>query len=206
MTGSFMRFYKKLKPTIIFGWLCIYLLPFNIAHAQDQTANLPTKSAQSKLLIQSATLERKAENLLLHTAIDIQFSQAIDKALLKGFTLQYILEFQLSVPRKYWFSDEIVTITRPIEVRYHALSRQYILVENGQRSSFANLSALAAGMRQLSPIQVIPISQLEADKPYEAALLIRLDYRQLPSAIQDQAKSDWQMTSQRAHWQPSLFE
>jgi len=163
----------------------------------------------SHLLIKHAALEEDRQGLLkLNSSIDVVFSDAIKETLHKGFTLHYVLEFQLSLPVKYWFNNEIVTITEPMSLTYHPLSRQYILVQNGLHQSFSTLDDVAASLEPLSPIDVLNKAILEADEPYEAVLLMRLQYKKLPSALQKQAKNSesWKMTSQRFEWKPELFK
>lgn len=197
-----MRFCKKLNTLFI-----LLILNIGVVLAGPALAAVDADGDdQSHLLIRSANFSQQAEKLILNTEIEITFSDAINQVLLKGFKLHYVLEFQLSVARKYWFNDEIITVTRPIDISYHALSRQYILMEGNQRKSFSQLSSLAEELSTLTPLTVLSMTLLEPDQPYIAAVLMRLDYRKLPSTIRQSAKQSWQMTSQRAQWQPSLFK
>jgi len=51
-------------------------------------------------------------------------------------------------------------------------------------------------------------SDVEKGLLYKALLLMRLDYKKLPKALQVDAigSDDWKMTSQRFEWTPSLFK
>ncbi len=164
--------------------------------------------SESHLLIKQADLAEVQNALVLNTGVDIGFSDEIEQALRKGFTLHYLLEFQLSLPVKYWFNDEVVTITENIELSYHPLARQFLMVQDGVGQSFSTLDAVASAFKQLDPINVIALATLEKGEPYEAALLVRLDIKALPNTLQEQAEDSnaWEMTSQRLEWKPELLQ
>lgn len=163
---------------------------------------------QSNLLIQQAEIANSQEVYYLYPQAELKLSDDVQQTLDKGFKLNFILEFQLSLPRKYWFSDEVVTVTQPITLFYHPLSRRYLLTQGRYEKSLANLKEVAAEFLQLRPIKIFTEDQIEHDRPYEAAVLIRLDYRKLPSAIKfNQEKSSaWHLTSQRFEWKPNLIK
>lgn len=174
------------------------LLVTSYAYADDQ----------SNIFIQRAEIAKSQEIYYLYPQAELKLSDEVKQTLDKGFKLNFILEFQLSLPRKYWFSDEIVTVTQPITLFYHPLSRRYLLTQGRYEKSLANLKEVAAEFLQLRPIKVFAENQIELDQPYEAALLIRLDYRKLPSAIKvnQEESSAWQLTSQRFEWKPDLIK
>ena len=70
--------------------------------------------ANNKMLIKNAELLALDDDYFLNANIEVKFGDEIEQTLLKGFELNFILEFQLASPRQYWFDDEIVTITYPI--------------------------------------------------------------------------------------------
>jgi hypothetical protein len=175
---------------------CLFLISYAFA------------DVQSNLLIQQAEIANSQEVYYLYPQAELKLSDEVKQTLDKGFKLNFILEFQLSLPRKYWFSDEIVTVTQPITLIYHPLSRRYLLTQGRYEKSLANLKEVAAEFLQLRPIKVFSENQIEHDQPYEAALLIRLDYRKLPSAIKynQEESSAWDLTSQRFEWKPNLIK
>lgn len=162
----------------------------------------------SHLKIKQAALSKAQSQLVLNAEVDIDFSDEIEQALRKGFTLRYLLEFQLALPVKYWFNDEIVTITEKIDLSYHPLARQFLVVQDGVGQSFQNLDSVAKAFKRIQPVDIIALDVLEKDAPYEAVLLMRLDVKALPKTLQERAanSSAWDMTSQRYEWKPELFK
>jgi hypothetical protein len=197
MMGFTMHYYKKFNHLLIEGVVVLAILLLTVTHVHAST---------NSLLIKSADLTQVDDEYWLSANVDVKFSEEVEQTLQKGFDLNFILEFQLALPRKYWFDDEIITITQPITLSYHPLSRQYLMTQAGQHKSFANLNGVIREFSSLQPIKVIKKNEIEKGEPYKALLLIRLDYKKLPKALQDDVEdlSAWQMTSQRYEWVPVI--
>lgn len=194
MTASFMLYCKKIKQS-----LCglILLLFVNLALADGNS-----------LHIRSANLITFKEDILLNADAEINFNPEMEKAVLKGFTFNFLIEFQLFLPRKYWFNNEITTTTQQVSLSYHALTRQYIVIRNEQQRNYASLDEAMEDLSIIQDWKVFQKSDVEKGESYQAALLMRLDQKKLPKALQVESigSGDWKMTSQRFEWSPSLFK
>lgn len=194
MTAFFMHYCKKIKQL-----LCILGL---LLFASSALA------ADGSLHIRSANLITFEDDVLLNADAEINFSPEMEKAILKGFTFNFLIEFQLIVPRKYWFNDEIATTVQQVSVSYHALSRQYIVMRNEQQRTYASLDEAIEDLSIIQDLKVFQKSDVEKGEPYLAVLLMRLDHKKLPKALQVEgmASNDWKMTSQRFEWSPNIFK
>jgi hypothetical protein len=192
MTASFTRYYKKINVTVIF--LSLLFLVTAVS------------AADSRLIIKSAELISSDEQYLLKADLELNLSDEVEDALNKGVQLNFLVEFQLTSPRKYWFDDEIITVTRNVAFSYHALSRQYLINRNNHQQSFVNLAEAKAEFSRLHEWKVFDKSLLKSDETYQAALRVRLDQSKLPKPIQVDAlgSEQWNMISQRYRWAPTL--
>lgn len=192
MTAFFTRYYKKTNLTVI---LLCSLLVATAAWAVD-----------SRLTIKTAELVASDEQYFLNADFDLNFSDEVEDALSKGVQLNFLVEFQLTSPRKYWFDDEIITVTNTVSLSYHALSRQYLINRDNHQQSFGSLSEARAEFTRLRNWKMFDKSLLKPDETYSAALRIRLDQTKLPKPIQVDAigAEEWNMISQRYRWTPSL--
>lgn len=197
MMAFFMRFYKKFNRSflILVGISLILLLPLQVY-------------ASNKMMIKSADLMALEDDYVLNATIEVKFNEEIEQTLLKGFELHFILEFQLASPRKYWFDDEIVTITHPIILSYHPLSRQYLMTQSGGQKAFATLAEVSSEFANLRQIKIIKKSEVEKGEPYKALLLLRLDNKKLPKTIQDEEADPTalEMKSQLFEWVPTILK
>ena len=194
MTAFFMHYCKSIKQFLLAGFLALVT---NLAIASNGSLN-----------IINADLEAQDDVYVLNADIEIKLNEEIEQAILKGFELNFIIEFQLVAPRKYWFDDEIVTVTRRVALNYHALSRQYLLTRGEQQKTFATLQEAIDSLSVISDLKVFQKTEVEKEVPYKATLLMRLDKTKLPKALQGDAISleEWKMTSQRYEWSPNLFK
>lgn len=194
MTAFFMPYCKKIRQLLCALGLLLFA---NLAFAAGNT-----------LLIRSASLTALEDGVFLNADAEINFGPEIEKAILKGYTFNFLIEFQLQVPRKYWFNDEIATVVQQVSLSYHALSRQYIVMRNEQQKTYANLDEAIEDLSAIHDLKVLELSDLEKGETYQAVLLMRLDHKKLPKTLQVEGmtSNNWEMTSQRFEWSPNLFK
>jgi hypothetical protein len=192
--GFFMHCCKKIKQLFVVGLLAFF--------------SIAALAANSSLNIKSAELEAREDSYLLNADVDIKLSNAIEEAINKGFELNFLIEFQLAKPRKYWFDDEIATLTHEVSLSYHALSRQFLVVRGNQQKTFVRLDEAIDDLSTISDLKVFQKSEVEKGERYKAVLLMRLDTKKLPKTLQGEAigSDDWKMSSQRFEWAPDLFK
>lgn len=188
MMAFFMHYYKKINK-----FLCFLLLAICAQSAIASGTSMHIRSAE--LVAVDGTYELNAD-------VDMRFSPKAEEAISKGFVLNYIVEFQLSKPKKYWFDDEIITVSEEISLNYHALSRQYLVTRGDQQRAFVRLDEALDDLSDISAIKVIKQTMIEKDDLYKAVLLMRLDTKKLPQALQ--AEEEWHMKSQRLEWWPNF--
>ncbi|MCB5185543.1 DUF4390 domain-containing protein [Methylobacillus gramineus] len=163
-------------------------------------------AAQSSLQIKSAELLPIEEAYLLDADFELTLSPAVEEAVNKGMSLNFLVEFQVVSPRKYWFDDEIVSLTSKVSLNYHALSRQYLVNRDGHQLSFTSIQEAKEELSSIKGWQVLEKDLLKKGETYQAAVRMRLDQSKLPKALQVDTLSseDWNMVSERFRWTPAL--
>ena len=189
----FMRFFKKISFKKLSAACLLALLA---------VASPLGFASGSNIEIKSAELQLQDNHYVLDADIEINFDKDIEEAINKGVPLNFVVEFQIVSPRKYWFDDEVVTVTQNITLSYHALTRQYLVNRSAHQQSFETLSEAKQAMVVLADWKVAEKSLLIKDEVYRAALLIRLDQTKLPKAIQVEAigSEKWSLTSEKFEW------
>ena len=187
----FTRYYKKLlngfRLGAIFSLISVSIIAF---------------AASSSIDIKEAELHAIDDYYALSANVEVSFDDTIEAAVNKGVPLHFLIEFQVVKPRKYWFDDEIETVTRSVVLSYHALSRQYLVTRGAHQKSFESLAEAEQELMVFDDWKVLDKAQIEKNEPYNAALLVRLDQTKLPKAIQVDAISSekWNLTSQKFEW------
>ncbi len=187
MMVSFMRCYKKIS--LFFALLCI---------------SAQALAVSSNIEIRAVELKPVGESYRLGADLEISFDEDIEEAVNKGVELNFLYEFQLVNPRTFWFDNEVVTITKNIKVSYHALSRHYLVSDDGRQTSHEILSEAMIELMQIEDWKVVDKALIEAGEDYRAALLVRLDQDKLPKAIQVDTigSEDWDLISGKFEWVP----
>ena len=165
-------------------------------------------AGSSSMNIRSASLAALDDSYALNADVDMKFSEKMEEAISKGFELNFLIEFQLAKPRKYWFDDEVVTVTHHVTLSYHALSRQFLVIRGDQQKAFVRLDEATDDLSEISDLKVFQKAEVKKGEHYKAAVLMRLDPKKLPKVLQGDAmgSDDWKMSSQRFEWVPSLFK
>jgi regulatory protein YycI of two-component signal transduction system YycFG len=194
MMVSFMRYCKKIK--VIFCVVALVLFSSSVV------------AEAGSLRLRSANLTVYEGDYLLNADAEINIAAEMEKAILKGFTFNFLIEFQLVSPKKYWFDDELVTTTQQVSLSYHALTRQYIVIRNDQQRAYANLDEALEDLSIIQDMKVFQEADVERGERYKAVLLMRLDQKKLPKALQIEGmtSSEWKLSSQRFEWTPNLFK
>ena len=189
MTDSFTRCFKK------FSFFLLVL-----------TSSFALQAWAEGIQVKSAELIPIDNSYQLDADFEIDFSPEVEAALNKGVQLSFLIEFQLVQPREYWFDDEITTKSQLIQLRYHALSRKYLVNVEQHQKSFATLEEAVDELSRLRDWDVLAKSDIVKGENYIANLRFRLDHSRLPKALQVEALSSekWTLVSERYRWVPNF--
>ena len=154
------------------------------------------------IVARNPVLEPDGDGYVLSADFDLNFNPRLEEAVNKGVTLSFVIDFELIRPRWYWFDDEAVKVSKPIQLSYHALTRQYRLSSGGLSQGFSSLDSALRVMSRLRHWRVLDNAMIGAGRTYQAAVRMRFDLAQLPKTFQVNALSnrDWNMTSEWVRW------
>lgn len=189
MMASSMRYFKRISLFIAISFLCFQAI-----------------ASSGSIIIKSADLTLNGESYRLNADLEIDLNEKIEEAINKGVNVTFLYEFTLVKPRTLWFNKEITTASTHISVSYHALSRQYLVSQNGRQTSHEILSEAMIELVQLYDWKVLDKSMVNPDETYDATLNVKLDQSKLPKAIQVESigSENWSMVSEPYEWVPKL--
>ncbi len=165
---------------------------------------LLASAAPQHILIKNADLKLAGEFYMLNADLEISLGEKVEAAINKGVPVEFVYEFELVRPRLLWLDAEEAKKSTRIKVSYHALSRQYLVTQDGRQTSHDILSEAMIELVQLYDWKVFNKSIIEPSKKYQAILSMRLDQSKLPKAIQVDAigSEDWNLASEKFEWVP----
>lgn len=150
----------------------------------------------------SARVESTEDGYRLDAEFDIQFSSRLEEMANRGVTLYFVVDFELSRPRWYWFDEKPVQLTQTYRISYTPLLRQYRLSSGGAYQNFTRFDDVVRALSRVRGWAVAEKGALRKEGGYQASIRMRLDTAQLPKPFQINAvaSSDWSLSSEWYRW------
>jgi hypothetical protein len=162
-----------------------------------------TPSRADEILVTRAVLEATEEGYFLAADFELELSSRLEDALSKGVPLFFLVEFEATRPRWYWFDERAAIASQTWRLSFHALTRTYRLSSGALTQSFPTLSEAMRALSRVRSWFVADRVQLKPDTRYMAAVRMRLDTTQLPKPFQVSALAnrDWTLASNWYRWE-----
>lgn len=132
----------------------------------------------------AAALRATEEGLVLSADFAFELNPRLGEVVANGVPLYFLVEFEVSRPRWYWFDEKTAASHLQLRLSYHALSRQYRLSSGPLQQNFPSLREALDVLRRVRNWLVAERSVLHPDTNYEAVLRMRLDVSLLPKPFQ----------------------
>ncbi|MGB0721376.1 MAG: DUF4390 domain-containing protein [Gammaproteobacteria bacterium] len=146
----------------------------------------------------------KDDSYLLDARIDVALTEGVLEALNSGVPLEFNLELEVVEKRPVFWDRVIRSRDRAFRLRYHTLSRTYLLtrLENDETSAHHTLSSAIGAMANLKAEPLMRRGGLYRGLRYGVRLRLGLDLDALPSPLQVPARfsKDWQLVSPWFKW------
>jgi len=142
-------------------------------------------------------LRAAEEGVVLNAEFTFELNARLGEAVSNGVPLYFVIEFDLTRPRWYWFDEKTASKRVQVRLSYHALPRQYRLSTGVVQQHFDSLSEALDVLRHVRNWLVVERGIAASDARYEAAVRMRLDTELLPKPIQVSALTsrDWNLES-----------
>lgn len=166
------------------------------------TVWLGSSQAADKSMVREAEIQATPQGYVLSTDVDIALNRTLEDALSKGITLPFLLEFELTRPRSWWFDESIAEATRKQRIYYHLLLRRYIVESGYTTRTAATLGEALTLLGRVDDWQVLERGALRAGHRYDGRVRFRLDTAQLPKplSIGAVASDRWELVTPWYEW------
>jgi hypothetical protein len=152
--------------------------------------------------VRSVAIEPAEDGWNLDAAFDVQFNPRLEEAVNRGVALYFVIEFELSRPRWYWFDEKPVVASQTYKISYSPLLRQYRFTIGNVSQNFARFEEVTRVLSRLRGWHVADKGAIKKDQVYQAAVRMRLDTAQLPKPFQLNAiaSREWTLASDWHRW------
>ena len=154
------------------------------------------------IAVKNVVLDAAEDGWSIDAEFDIHFSPRLEEAVNRGVPLYFVVEFELSRPRWYWFDEKPVVQSQTYKITYTPLLRQYRLSMGNTYQNFNSFEEVTRVLSRLRGWHVADKGALKKDQVYQAAVRMRLDTAQLPKPFQLNAiaSRDWTLESDWHRW------
>ena len=154
------------------------------------------------ITLKSAKVEAVEEGWQLDAEFDIQFTPRLEESVNRGVPLYFVLEFEMSRPRWYWFDEKPVRFSQTYKISYTPLLRQYRLSVGNVYQNFASFEEVTRVLSKLRGVAIADHNAIKKDSAFQASVRLRLDTAQLPKPFQLNAiaSRDWSLSSDWQRW------
>jgi hypothetical protein len=147
-------------------------------------ASLAVMARADEIEISDARLGTTEEGVVLAADFAFDLNARLVEAVTNGVPLYFVVEFELTRPRWYWFDEKAAAKRMQLRLSYHALSRHYRLSTGMLQQNYATLEEALNVLRRVRNWLVVERTATLADANYDAAVRMRLDVTLLPKPFQ----------------------
>jgi hypothetical protein len=144
------------------------------------------------------------EGYTLSADFAFELNARLAEAVANGVALYFVVEFELTRRRWYWFDDKAAAKRQQVRLSYWPLTRQYRLSTGVLHQNYATLEEALNVLRRVRNWQVLERSAPLADANYEAAVRMRLDTALLPKPFQLSAITNRELNLE-SPWRRFIF-
>jgi len=154
--------------------------------------------AQPVLQVNTAGMEISETRYLLNADFHLDLSGPLLEALNNGVSLGFLVEFELTRPRWYWFDEKTVAEKLELRLSYLTLAQQYRLSSGSLYQNFPTLGDALLALGRVHGWAVVGQDQVDNGRRYVAAVRMRLDPAQLPAPfrVSNVTNREWTLASE----------
>lgn len=141
-------------------------------------------ASADEIEVQHLALRATEAGFVLDADFALELSPRLADMVSNGIPVYFVVEFELTRTRWYWFDEKAASRSLHLRLSYHALSRQYRLSTGLLQQSFSTLQEALHLLTRVRNWLVVERTVLLARADYEAAVRMRLDATLLPKPFQ----------------------
>lgn len=162
--------------------------------------------AQNQVALTGFQTERSEDVYQISAQFDLELSNTVQEALLKGIPAYFVVDAKVYRDRWYWSDKLVATAQRHIRISYQPLTRRWRMqvasqpiVQNGLGVSlmqtYDSLEEVMVNLRRLNRWKFADAAQIETGAGHRLEFAFYLDLSQLPRPLQMGAtgQSEWEL-------------
>ena len=136
--------------------------------------------------------------------VDYGLDERVKQALRNGIEMSFLLDVELRQKSPYWKGPLVSQLNKGFRVKYHALTKQFVMVDMGDQKelSFPDLYSAFYYQRRIRNAEIATLDSLDLDQDYYIRARARLASEKLPLPlrIKSYVSSNWRPSSGWTVW------
>jgi len=165
---------------------------------------LVAHASSHSISVNGLSIEIIDQEINVDCEVQYTVDDKVKAALSNGIEVSFIFELELRLDREIWPDSTVVALAREFRVKYHALSKQYVMVEtdNNFERSFPDLYSAFFYQGHLRNVVLANIDVLALNQQYYVRARARLlsENLPLPLRIKSYFSEDWRPSSGWTIW------
>jgi len=148
--------------------------------------------------VNNAGMEISETRYVVNADFHLDLSGPLLEALNNGVSLGFLVEFELTRPRWYWFDEKAASGRLELRLSYLPLAQQYRLSSGTLYQNFTTLPEALQALGRVHGWPVLGQDQVDNGISYIASVRLRLDPAQLPAPfrVSSVTNREWTVTSE----------
>jgi hypothetical protein len=160
--------------------------------------------ADEGISVSNLTSSVTEKKIKINCEVQYGLDDRVKEALRNGIEMSFLLEIELRQQSHYWIDPLLSEFQREFRVKYHALSKQFVMVDMGNQKerSFPDLYSAFYYQRRIRNAELASIDSLDLEKEYYFRARARLvsENLPLPLRIKSYVSSGWRPSSGWTVW------
>jgi len=154
-------------------------------------------SLAEPIQVNNVGLEIAETRYSLYADFHLDLTPPLLEALRNGVSLGFLVEFELTRPRWYWFDERSASEKLELRLAYLPLAQQYRLSSGTLHQNFPTLEDALQALGTVHGWPVLGQDQVDNGQKYVVSVRMRLDPAQLPTPFRVSAVSnrEWTLAS-----------
>lgn len=152
------------------------------------------------ITIEKASTQYVNDSYLLNADIKYELSDEVLEALNNGVTITMQLVIKIERKRSFLWDESIASLVQRHELKYHALSGQYLInsLNNGKQQSYLSLDSALRRLGRIHRLPILDTAPVDATDNMVVQLYSELDTNALPAPLRPVAwmSNSWKLSSE----------
>ncbi len=151
-------------------------------------------------------LSSKVFEKIIRVDCDVNYGldDRVKEALRNGIEMTFIFEVEIRQESIYWMDPLISQFQKEFKIKYHALSKQFVMIEmdNHKERNFPDLYSAFYYQHRIRNVELANIDLLDIEQDYYFKARARLvsENLPLPLRIKSYVSTDWRPSSGWIKW------